>query len=148
MNYTRLFHQRVKTRPWSGLKQLPHWWRSVRHTHRNAKISSNVLICLFSQQSGPHWHSHSPLISADFLLCIYDRSVKLIEIAGNLLKFPAQTDASNSQGYTAGYGNKLKKQIGTLEEILALRCVCFTLRQQLHECLSPDQGRVVGQLLK
>ena len=56
------------------------------------------------------------------------------------MKFPAQTDASNSQGYTAGYGNKLKKQIGTLEEILALRCVCFTLRQQLHECLSPDQG--------
>ena len=64
------------------------------------------------------------------------------------MKFPAQTDASSSQGYTAGYGNKLKKQIGTLEEILALRCVCFTLRQQLHECLSPDQGRVVGQLLK
>ena len=42
MNYTRLFHQWVKTRPWSGLKQLPHWWRSVIHTCRNAKISSNV----------------------------------------------------------------------------------------------------------
>ena len=52
MPYTRLLHQWFKTRPWSGLKQLPHWWRSVRHTHRNAKISSNVLICLFSQQSG------------------------------------------------------------------------------------------------
>ena len=42
MNYTRLFHQRVKTRPWSGLKQLPHWWRSVIHTRLTAKISSNV----------------------------------------------------------------------------------------------------------
>ena len=37
---------------------------------------------------------------------------------------------------------------GTLEEILALRHVWITLRQQLHECLSPVQGRVVGQLLK
>ena len=36
----------------------------------------------------------------------------------------------------------------TLEEILALRHVWITLRQQLHECLSPGQGRVVGQLLK
>ena len=35
-----------------------------------------------------------------------------------------------------------------LEEILVLRRVWITLRQQLHECLSPDQGRVVGQLLK
>ena len=34
-----------------------------------------------------------------------------------------------------------------LEEILALRRVWITLRQQLHECLSPGQGRVVGQLL-
>ena len=47
MNYTRLFHQRVKTRPWSGLKQLPHWWRSVIHTRRSAKISSNVTFFLF-----------------------------------------------------------------------------------------------------
>ena len=36
----------------------------------------------------------------------------------------------------------------TLEEILALWRVWITLRQQLHECLSPGQGRVVGQLLK
>ena len=35
-----------------------------------------------------------------------------------------------------------------LEEILVVRRVRFTLRQQLHECLSPEQGRVVGQLLK
>ena len=34
------------------------------------------------------------------------------------------------------------------EEILVLRRVWITLRQQLHECLSPEQGRVVGQLLK
>ena len=84
MPYTRLLHQWFKTRPWSGLKQLPHWWRSVRHTHRNAKISSNVLICLFCQQFSPHWHSHSPLVSADFRLCVYDRSVKFIKIAGTL----------------------------------------------------------------
>ena len=144
MPYTRLLHQWFKTRPWSGLRHSCSCWRSVKHTHRSAKISSNVLICLFSQQSGFHWHSHSPLISADFLVCVYDRSVKFIEIAGNLLKFPAQTDASNSQGYTAGYGNKLKKQIGTLEEILALRCVCLTLRHQWGNCLSPYQGRVLN----
>ena len=36
----------------------------------------------------------------------------------------------------------------TLEEILALRHIWITLRQQLHECLSPGQGRVVGQLLE
>ena len=42
MNYTRLFHQWVKTRPCSGLGQLPHWWRSVIHTRLTAKISSNV----------------------------------------------------------------------------------------------------------
>ena len=35
-----------------------------------------------------------------------------------------------------------------LGEFLALRHVWITLRQQLHECLSPGQGRVVGQLLK
>ena len=52
MNYTRLFHQRVKTRPWSGLKQLPHWWRSVIHTCRNAKISSNVTFFYLRIQPG------------------------------------------------------------------------------------------------
>ena len=45
MNYTRLFHQWFKTRPWSGLKQLPHWWRSVIHTCRNTKISPNRSSC-------------------------------------------------------------------------------------------------------
>ena len=42
----------------------------------------------------------------------------------------------------------LKHKKVTLEEILALGRVWITLRQQLHECLSPGQGRVVGQLLK
>ena len=31
----------------------------------------------------------------------------------------------------------------TLEEILALRHVWITLRQQRGNCLSPDQGRVL-----
>ena len=35
-------------------------------------------------------------------------------------------------------------EIGTLEEILALRRVWITLRQQLHECLSPDKGELSG----
>ena len=52
MNYTRLFHQRVKTRPWSGLKQLPHWWRSVIHTCLSAKISSNVTFFYLRVQPG------------------------------------------------------------------------------------------------
>ena len=42
----------------------------------------------------------------------------------------------------------LNIKMSHLEEILALRHVWITLRQQLHECLSPGQGRVVGQLLK
>ena len=63
MSYTRLFQQRVKTRPWSGLKQLPRCWRSVIHTCRNAKISSNVtffylgvqVICWLSlKHAGAH----------------------------------------------------------------------------------------------
>ena len=159
MDYTRLFHQWFKTRPWSGLKQLPHWWRSVRHTHRNAKISSNVLICLFSQQSGPHWHSHSPLIQPLLLrqrttslpcrTCADSCPRRCLRRASGICSIPRLNRRHQQiRAIPAGYGHKPKKQIGTLEEILALRCVCFTLRQQLHECLSPDQGRVVGQLLK
>ena len=50
MSYTRLFQQRVKTRPWSGLKQLPRCWRSVIHTHCSTKISSNVTFWHLAMQ--------------------------------------------------------------------------------------------------
>ena len=79
MSYTRLFQQRVKTRPWSGLKQLPRCWRSVIHTCRSAKISSNVTFCCLSVQSGHHsdsicWRSvihthHSAKISSNMIFC-------------------------------------------------------------------------------
>ena len=53
--------------------------------------------------------------------------------------------ANNCTHYGA-WAAHLNKKV-TLEEILVLRRVWITLRQQLHECLSPDKGRVVGQLL-
>ena len=55
---------------------------------------------------------------------------------------------SPATAITMVFGLTLKYKKVTLEEILALGRVWITLRQQLHECLSPGQGRVVGQLLK
>ena len=38
----------------------------------------------------------------------------------------------------------LSRKKSHLEEILALRRVWITLRQQLHECLSPVKGELSG----
>ena len=46
--------------------------------------------------------------------------------------------------YYGGLGCTLIYKKVTLEEILALRRVWITLRQQLHECLSPVKGELSG----
>ena len=46
MDYTRLFQRLLYNSPLTGLRQSSSHWRSVLHTGRSAKISSNVSICL------------------------------------------------------------------------------------------------------
>lgn len=46
MDYTRLFQRLLYNSPLTGLRQSSSHWRSVIHTGRSAKISSNVSICL------------------------------------------------------------------------------------------------------
>ena len=45
MDYTRLFQRLLYNSPLTGLRQSSSHWRSVIHTGRSAKISSNVSIC-------------------------------------------------------------------------------------------------------
>ena len=50
MNYTRLFQQLPDNSPLTGLRHSCSCWRSVIHTRRSAKISSNVTFFYLSVQ--------------------------------------------------------------------------------------------------
>ena len=175
MAYTRLFQQQPFNSPLTGLRQSGSCWRSVIHICRNTKISSKRLWGL-ACDTGLGWPIcyRQPCRRTDqttwipsFPSKIFRGTITQCRLNRNRTDWPCTTykysgtirrnlSAAACMNYTSPATARIMTALDCtpytkrahLEEILALRHVWITLRQQLHECLSPGQGRVVGQLLK